>query len=463
MKVTKREQTLIGVLVFVLLIYGFYQFIYIKQIKQITELKASRDTYSQKWQQVRAEIASKDQKNEQYKDLNSKIISKTDTLFPSIKQEEIIVILDKMIKKSNIQTDVLGFSEVSSENTTAVDTSKTTNNSVTGTDTTNKLDTLVGKFNGTPTKNSDNVTTNTSNSSTNANANTTSANTSTSINNTKITGAYKMETTLNFKGTYNELISFIGQVESYNEKIVINSINITGALGSNITGTIILDFYGVPRLNNKDDFKWDYKAPSGNKSPYVGSSSSLLVSTPIVTNNVASTAANSGSTVTNSGNSVTSSASMAIKSVNTVAKAEVKSDFMLNAKPKTTNNLHTITIEKAKEESMKSYIYSNNTGIDLVEFYFTKIGSKYYYKYKTSIESYPKNFNNYIEFVPNGGNIILDMVSQKRGTSSDLSGANIRITNDTDKSVVVNISNDDKSKQRVNIIKEKGDISVVRK
>ena len=459
---------LIGVLVFVLLIYGFYQFIYIKQIKQITELKSSRDTYSQKWQQVRAEIASKDQKNAQYKDLNSKIISKTDMLFPSIKQEEIIVILDKMIKKSNIKTDVLGFSEVSSENTTSVDASKTTNTSVTSTDTTNKLDTLVSKFNGTPTKNSANVTTNTSNSSTNANTNTTSTNTtstntSTNINNTKITGAYKMETTLNFKGTYNELISLIGQVESYNEKIVINNINITGALGSNITGTLVLDFYGVPRLNNKDNFKWDYKAPSGNKNPYVGSSASTLVNTAITTNNVASTPANSGSTATNSGTSVTSSASTATKGVNTVAKAEVKSDFMLNAKPKTTNNLHTITIEKAKEESMKSYIYSNNTGIDLVEFYFTKIGSKYYYKYKTGIESYPENFKNCIEFVPNGGNIILDMTSQKRGISSDLSGANIRITNDTDKSVVVNISGDDKNKPRVNIIKEKGDISVVRK
>ena len=258
-----------------------------------------------------------------------------------------------------------------------------------------------------------------------------------------------MEVTLNVKGTYNELISFIGQVENYNKKIVINNINITGAQGSNVTGTIILDFYGVPKLNNKDDFKWDYKAPSGNANPYVGSSSSLQTNTAIVTDKVVNPVANSGNTVT--------------KGVNTVAKVEAKSDFVLNAKPKTTSNLHTITIEKANEKSMKSYIYSNNTGIDLVEFYFTKIGSKYYYKYKTSIESYPKNFNNYIEFVPNGGNIVLNMLSQIRGTSSDLSGANIKISNDTDKSVVVNILGDDKNRPRMSILKEKGDISVFRK
>ena len=62
MKVTKREQILLGALLIVLLGYGFYKFIYIKQNQKITELKASRDTYSQKWEQVKAKIASKDKR-----------------------------------------------------------------------------------------------------------------------------------------------------------------------------------------------------------------------------------------------------------------------------------------------------------------------------------------------------------------------------------------------------------------
>jgi len=446
---------LIGALLLVLLGYCFYKFVYIKQNEQIIELKASRDSYSQKWEQVKAKIASKDNENEQYKDLNSKILSKTDKLFPSIKQEEIIVILNKMIKDSNIETDLLGFSEISSGNATAVDTNKTVNNVATSTKSTNQLDKLVGEFNGTPTKNSTTVTTNSSGTST--------SNTSASASDSKITGAYKMEVTFNFKGTYDQYINFIGQIENYSKKIVINNISITGALGSNVTGIIILDFYGVPRLNNIDDFKWDYKAPSGNGSPFVGSSSSIPVSSAVVTNKVTTTTSNSASTATNSASTAVNSASTLAKSTGTVTKVEVVSDFILNAKPKTTSNVHTITIQKAKEESMKSYIYSNNVGIELVEFYFTKVGSKYYYKYKTGTKSYPSNFNNYIEFVPKGGNIVLDMVSQIRGTSSDLSGANIRITNDTDKSVAVNISGDDKSKPRVSIFKEKGDISVVRK
>ena len=441
MKITKREQMLIGTLLLMLLGYGFYKFIYIKQNQQITELKASRDTYSQKWEQVKAKIASKDKKNEQDIILTSKIVSKTDTLFPSIEQEEIIVGLDKMIKKSNIQADMLGFSEVSSENTPTIDTSKTANNVDKSKNATNELDKLVSDFKGTSKKESTSVKTNTSNASVNTNT-------------SKIIGAYKMQVTLNFKGMYDELTSFIEQVEAYNKKIIISNINLTGAQGSDVSGTIILEFYGVPKLNNNDYFKWDYKEPNGNVSPFVGSSTSLQVNNEIITNKDESTVAKDENTLTKNENTI-------VKDGNTVVKDEIKSDFILNAKPKT-SALHTVTIEKSKDESELSYIYSDNAGIELVEFYFTKIGAKYFYKYKTSIETYPKDFSYSIEFLPIGENIILNIFSQKRDLVSDLSGANIKITNDTDKSVAVNILDDDKNKPRVKILKEKGDISVIR-
>jgi len=430
MKVTKREQILLGALLIVLLGYCFYNFIYTKQIQKITELKASRDMYSQKMEQANVKIASTSKRDEQYKTLNAKIYNETDKLFPSIKQEEIIVVLDKMIKDSNLQADVLGFSEVSNENST-VDSSKTATSEDKSKSTTNELDKLVSTFNGDSKKD---VTSKNSNSS----------KTSTSTNKSIITGTYKMQVTFNFKGMYDELISFIEQVENYDKKIVINNINLTGAEGSNLSGAIILDFYGVPKLNNNDYFNWDYKKPSGNGNPFIGSSSSLQVSKAVIPNNQVSNEVNNGNAIiTKNGTS------------------EIKSDFLMSAKPKT-DDLHTVTIEKAKDESKQSYIYSDNEKVEPVEFYFTKVGSKYYYKYKTSLETYPEDYNNPIEFVPNGENIILDIVSQKRGLDSDLSGVNIKITNDTNKSIGVNILDDDKIKPRVEILKEKGDISVVR-
>ena len=430
MKVTKREQILIGALLLILLGYSYYNFVYTKQNQKITELKASRDAYSQKWEQVKAKIASKDKKNEQNTILNAKIFNETDKLFPSIKQEEIIVVLDKMIKDTNLKADVLGFSEISSESL-AVDTSKAVNNQDKSKEATNELDKLVSAFNGDSKKDANSGNTNTSN-------------TSTSTNYSLLSGAYKMQVTFKFKGMYDELISFIDEVENYDKKIIVNNINLTGAEESDVSGTLILDFYGVPKLNDNDYLKWDYKKPSGNGNPFVGSSSSLQVSNEIIPNTQVNTQVNNGNEI-----------------ITKNGENEIKSDFLMSAKPKT-SDLHTVTIEKAKDESKQSYIYSDNEKIEPVEFYFTKVGSKYFYKYKTNIATYPKNFSKPIEFVPNGENIILDIVSQKRDIGSDLSGANIKITNDTDKSIVVNILDDDKNKPRVIIVKEKGAISVVR-
>ncbi|MBZ9636287.1 hypothetical protein [Clostridium sp. FP1] len=433
MKVTRREQMLLGVLLIMLLGYGFYKFIYTKQNQKITELKISRDTYSQKWEQVKAKIASKDKKNEEYKILNAKIFSKTDMLFPSIEQEKIIMVLDKMIKDSNLQADVLGFSEVSSGNRQE-STGKTEATSAKAGDknknTVNELDKLVSGFNGTNKKDVNSEKTKDSK----VEPNTTNTDKAiTKADNSKSIGAYKMQVTLNFKGTYDELIGFIKQVEKYEKKIIVSNINIAAGEGSGVSGNLILEFYGVPKINGNDNFKWDYKEPSGKGNPFVGLSSSLQVNNEIITK----------------------------KEENKEAKNEIKSDFVMSTKP-ITSDLPTVRIGKAKDESRQSYIYADNEGIEPVEFYFTKTGNKYFYKYKTSIETYPKEISNSIEFVPNGEKVILEIFSQKRGMGSDLSGANIKIINNTDKGVVVNILDDDKNKPRVNILKEKGDISVIR-
>lgn len=427
MKITKREQVLLGVLLIMLLGYSYYNFIYTKQTQMITELKGSRDTNLQKWELVKTKLASNDKRNELYNTLNTKISSETDRLFPTIEQEEIIVVLDKMIKDSNLKADLLGFTEVSSENTLP-ETIKTDKNEENNKNSTNELDKLVTAFN--------------ENSKVDANSEKTSNNeVSANAKNSIIIGAYKMQVTFNFKGIYNELISFIQYVEDYDKKIIINSINLTGAKGSDVKGTIILEFYGIPKLNN-DYFKWDYTEPSGNRNPFAGSSYSLQVSNEIITNNdVNNEVQNDNEIITNN------------------AENEI-SDFVMTARP-ITSNLPTVTIEKAKDEFKQSYIYSDNEGIEQIEFYFIKIDNEYFYKYKAGTKTYPENFNSFIKFEPNEKDIILNIFSQKRVLDSDLSGANIKIINDTDKSVVVNVLGDDEIKPRIKILREKGDISII--
>lgn len=438
MKVTKREQMLIGALLLVLLGYCFYNFVYIKQNQKIVQLKTSRDSDLQKWEQVKAKIASKDKNNEQYKILNAKIVSKTDMLFPTIEQEEIIVILDKMLKDSKLQGDVLSFSEVSSENT-STDTSKTENSSTDSKEenknSANELDKLVSDFNGDAKKDTniekkvDNeVKGDTTNADSKAEADTTNKDNATAkTDESKLTGAYKMKVTLNFKGTYDELVNFIQQVEDYDKKIIISNINLAGAEGTAVSGNLILEFYGVPKLIDNDEFKWDYIKPSGKSNPFVGGSSSVNVSQTL------------SSVVT--------------------TKKDIQYDFLMSVSS-ITSDLPTIMLGKSKDSLRNTYVYADNEGEENIEIYLIQSGGRYFYKYKTMDDTYPKDFNTQVEFTPYGKDIKLKIYTNKRNSNIDLAGANIKLFNKTDLTVNMDIEDDDKDKPRVKISKEAGNINI---
>ncbi|MGV8983344.1 hypothetical protein [Clostridium sp.] len=418
MKVTKREQMLLGALLIVLLGYCFYNFVYIKQNEKISELKTSRDTYSQKWEQVKAKIASKDKQNEEYKILNSKIISKTDMLFPSIEQEKIIMVLDKMIKASNLQADILDFSEVSSENTTSKAVATIPKDKIT----TNQLDTLVSDFNVTSKKDVVSEKTNDSKAEANTTDTTKTDKATTETAKSKAVGPYKMQVTLNFKGKYDELIKFIDQVENYEKKIIVSNVNLAAGEGSEVSGNIILEFYGVPKLIDNDDFKWDYKAPKGKENPFVGGSSGA-----------------------------TSIAKVAEKNITSF-------DFEMTAKP-SSSDLPTVILGKSKDTNRTTYIYGDNDGIEEVKVNLVENAGKYFFKYSTSSSAYPAGNSIGQEFSPLGDKINLIIYSTKRNSKEDLSGVNLKISNGTNKKVFVKILGDDTKRPRVNVISEKGEVN----
>ena len=112
MKVTKREQVLLGILFIVLLCYGFYNFVYLKQNQKITELKASKDSYSQKWELAKAKITSENERKKQYKNLNSKIFNATDFGLPQAPEELVLtwigngapVLIARVLEWAKVQT-----------------------------------------------------------------------------------------------------------------------------------------------------------------------------------------------------------------------------------------------------------------------------------------------------------------------------------------------------------------------
>jgi type IV pilus assembly protein PilO len=416
MKVTKREKILLIVLSVILLGFLYNKFVLIKQREKMSTLQTQKDDYAKKVSEIQAKIDSKDKKQAEIKVLNSKIIDKTSKLFPSIEQEIIIVMLDKMFENSKLQGDVVSFSEITDEKLT----SEKKNVAILD----NELNKLVKQYNNTGSdekaieKQTDNKGTENS-----TKENTTKENTTKENKDAGIATASKMQVTVSFKGNYLQFLGFIKEVEAFKKKIIISKINLVASEENEISGNLILDFYAIPKFNKEEYFPWKFDMPSGKENPFEG----------------------------------------AVTSVNVTAKkkVEVKNDFVMSAKP-ITSDLPTIRIGKAGDNSISSYIYADNRGMEEVEFHFSKKNDKYYYKYKTSIESWPKDFNNVNEFVLASENITLEIFSQKRGIDTDLSSANVKIFNDTDRTVVVYVQNDDAVKPRVNVLKEKGNILVNR-
>lgn len=108
---SKREKVLIIILALLIIVYGYYEYIYKNQISKINELKTQKVTLENKLNFLNNMIADLDKNESDFKILNSKIQDTSKILYPYISQEKIITELDKIITNSNI-IGAFNFSEV---------------------------------------------------------------------------------------------------------------------------------------------------------------------------------------------------------------------------------------------------------------------------------------------------------------------------------------------------------------
>lgn len=138
-------------------------------------------------------------------------------------------------------------------------------------------------------------------------------------------------------------------------------------------------------------------------------------------------------------------------------------DFIASIKS-INSDLPTIMIGKANDSLRNTYAYADSNSKENVEMVLTQDGDKYYYKYKTSMDNFPVNYDGLgAEFIPTSKNIVISVLSESRVTSNDLSEIKLKITNKTDRLVNVDISGEDKSNPRVSIDGDGSNISVNQK
>lgn len=395
MKISNKEKYLLGGLVSVLILAGYYQLVYTKQSEKLSALSSEKSQVESKYKAIKKTINELDMRKEQLVSLNTTIYDKAVMLYPAVIQEKTIIEIDEMLRKANVRANLL----FDSINVKPIDGFIKSANKLEE----SALKPYVDEYEG-----------NTSESTDESN----SSKESSGLN------VEQMKVTLSYIGTYEQLTAFIKKIEEHNKKIVVSNISITSEeKGSALTGKIVLYFFSVPKVDDEDDeyFKYTINGVIGKGNPFDGSStaSKLVVNTNIY-------------------------------------------DFILITKP-SKSDLSTLSMKYAKSNGLDTAIYDDGEDVKDLEVVFYKENGKYFYKYKTNRESYPKNYaSEKVEFTPLGDDIVISAISTIRIDENDKSGVRLKVINNTDKIVDVNIKGDDESRPRVTVISEGKSVNVTK-
>ncbi|EOD01520.1 hypothetical protein [Caldisalinibacter kiritimatiensis] len=403
MELSKREKIMLIVLAIIVVLFGYYKLIYNPQIEKINELEKKAEKYKSELKAIKTEVSPDSKVRKDYKIMNEKISSLYRRFYPKIIQEKIILILNDMIQDSKVDNQSISFSELE----LGIIDDETNEKSEEY-----EMESLVKKYLGMEDKKEDEV--NEKNE-----------------NEVKIE---KLTANLNFNGSYSNIISLMKEIEQNNREILIKNLNIVKTDNNELSGNIQLEFYAVPKLHNQDEdyLNWDLYNEYGKNNPFYGD---------IYKNN----------------NIVTSE----VDNNNETSWQEIKYDFAMTVKP-FNSDLPTIMLGKANDNTRESYVYADKNGVENIDIVFTEQKDKYYFKYRTSSENYPKNYKIGEFFEPKDDTINLIIFTHERNSNKDVAGANIKIENNTSKKVLVVIDGDDKNRPRVNIDKVKGRIDIKR-
>lgn len=415
MKLNKREKILLSVMVVVLLTGGYYKFVFSPQRAKINSLIQQKEENNNKLQNVNKQLASKSKIETDIKVLNSKLLDMTSELFPEIKQENFIITIDKILQDAKLRGINLSFSDIKA---VPVETA----NSEDKNDKTSSLKSIVDEYNGAPVKKQDNKKSDNNNSKENKD----------SKDNKDKPSAENISLNISFKGPFQNVMQFIKGIESYSKKIVVSNLQISQGGTDGVTGSMQLEFYAIPKVSNEDKefFKWELNNAYGKDNPFDGAVQSAAVS------------------------SIIEDIAKNIK--------QPTYDFVMSLRP-ISSELPTVILGRGSDSSRNTYVYGDSPQTENVEIYFTKKDGKYYYKYKTSRNSYPAQYSgDGEEFTPAGNNINFKIYSLRRKDDADKSGANIKLYNNTDKTVSITIETDDSERPRTVISGQGGNIEIVR-
>ena len=423
MNISKREKYLIGILGAVLICFVYYQFIYKVQVEKLSTKREEKSKTEQRYEEVMEAIKTLDAKEENLKILKSAVLDKSKKLYPVIMQEKIIIEIDKLLNDSGLKGNI-AFSPIetaSVDKLTAPEIKKAESS----------LKAIADEYSGNAEKSEgSNEATNNESNSTSTEGNDGQASQEVAQSSKEATSE-QLKVAINFSGSYEALKKFISSVENYERKVVITNISISSKSQEELAGVMNLEFHAVPKLSEEDMeyLRWTLNNVYGKEILFSNGAASGAYASTIEEQN----------------------------------KKEDINDFVMMLKS-SLSELPTVTIGRAKDDNRESYIYSDNEKIEEVEISLEEAEGKTYYKYKTSDSYYPKDSSSEgKEFTAKSEDIVLEILSEKRGETSDHSGIKLKVINNTSKKVEIIVKDDDTSNPRVTVTSEGNTVNVTRK
>ncbi len=412
MKMSQREKYLLTLIGCVLVGVVYYQFVYVPHQDTIAIKEAELQETQIRYDEVMRNIATLEERQERIKGISANVNEKTYPYYPTIIQENIILELDQLIKEADIKA-TLSFSPITVQPVSPLRAPGA-----------QKLESSLKPF-------VDQYETLTDNESNTSDQGTEDSDEITTEQ-TEASGATAevLSVGVTFSGNYEDVQLFIDEIQAHRYNIMITNLSLSPQTKTDVAGSMNLEFYGIPKLNEQDQayLTWTLEGDYGKEYPFSSGSATGAYS----------------------------------ESINELLELGVRVNDLMMVVRSNTSDLPAVTIGRANDESLDSYVYSENE-TETVEIHLTQEEDTYYFRYSTSEAQYPEDASKRAEFTPHQDQINIQILSEPRVTDSDNSSVNVKVVNDTKLTVDVQIKNDDNESPRVSVKSEGHAVNVTKK
>ena len=403
MKMSQREKYLLTIVGCILVGVLYYQFLYTSQKEKLELAKSKLMEVQARHDQVMSNIATLPKRQKDIKGLTASITERTSSYYPTLIQEKIILELNEIIEETGI-TASFSFSPITAQNVQPLSAGEYLSPQST-------LEPLVNEL-----------------ASINEEVEEAENDEMASGQNSEASSATAevLTVSMTFSGSYETIKTFIDMIQSWNYNLIITNLSLSPQTDNEVAGSFNLEFYGLPKLQlqDQDYLTWTLENTYGKEMPFSSGVADGAYHTTL----------------------------------EELMELGVRVNDLMMVVRSTTSDMPTVTVGKANDETRESYLFSESSEVENVEIQFLQKDDKYYYKYSLGDQTYPQN-DQEIEFSPLSSTINLQILSEERVTVSDQSGINLKIINQTDKTVDVEIKNDDTVTPRIIIVKD-GSINI---